>query len=156
MEKLIKDFDQTKSGFKITQEGSIIKCTNKMGQDFHIIDTTYLSQGILFHGWKGFRTAEQLKEVLEGHLKELFSQNGCKGMVIDNREMAGSFSSVNDWLANDYMPKLINMGLKNNAVVLPNNVFAKLAVEDWDRKISGFVTRNFDEVEKAVAWVKSN
>ena len=155
MEKIIKNYDETKNAFKITQDGDIIRCYNRMNQEFHFIDTSFLKEGILLHGWKGFRTADQLKEVLEGHLYEIFSKNSCSKMLIDNRNMSGSFSSVNDWLANDYMPKLVSNGLMSNAVVLPNNIFAKLAVEDWDRKINGFSTRNFDDTEKALAWLRS-
>jgi hypothetical protein len=53
------------------------------------------------------------------------------------------------------MPKLIGLGLKNNAVVLPQNIFAQLAVEDWDKKVGGFVSRNFGSVSDAINWLKS-
>ncbi|MBS2099237.1 hypothetical protein [Carboxylicivirga linearis] len=154
--EVIKDYDQSTSGLKVVKEGNIIKSYNRMGKEFHFIDTSYLSKGILFHGWIGFRTGDQIKEVLSGHLYEMFEQNKCTNMIIDNRKMEGSFSSVNDWLANDYMPSLIKLGLSNNGVVLPANVFAKLAVDDWDKKVSGFATRNFDNTEAAISWVQSN
>ncbi|MCT4647810.1 MAG: hypothetical protein N4A74_22675 [Carboxylicivirga sp.] len=156
MEKIIKDYDQTKSGFKVVQEGNIIKSYNKMGKEFHFIDLDYLKDGILLHGWIGFRTSEQLMEVLDGHFLDTFVQNNCKKMIINNTEMTGSFSAVNDWLGQEFMPKMVNSGLTHNAVVLPKNLFAELAVEDWDEKISGFASKNFGSLQDAVTWVKSN
>ncbi len=155
MEKIIKNYEETKSKIKISQEGNFIKSYNNLGNEFHFIDITYLKEGILYHGWKGFRNTDQLKEVLEGHLLDVFKKNGCKKMLINNVEMSGSFSAVNDWLANDFMPKLVNMGLSTNAVVLPSNIFAKLAVEDWDRKVEGFSTRNFGDINTALSWLRN-
>ncbi len=153
MENILKEIDQTKSGFKVVSNGDIITSISRMGKEFHFLNTKYLTNGILFHGWKGFRTAEQLTEVLETYVKENFIQHHCTKMIIDNSEMAGSFSSVNDWLSNTYMPSLVQKGLKACAVIIPSNVFAKLAVNDWDKKINGFASQNFDDLDKALAWL---
>lgn len=154
METVIKNYEQSKSGIKVVQNGKMIKSYNRMGQEFHFIDLNYLSEGILLHGWVGFRSSEQLMEVLDGHFFEVFSQNPCRKMLINNIQMTGSFSSVNDWLANDFMPKMINKGLTDNAVVLPANVFASLAVEDWDKKVGGFTTKNFKSLDEGLTWLR--
>jgi len=155
METVLKDYDQTQSGFKVVQDGKIIKSYNRMGQEFHFMDLNYLSDGIIFHGWVGFRSAEQLKEVLDGHFFDIFATNKCPKMLINNVAMTGSFSSVNDWLATDFMPRMINKGLKDNAVILPSNLFASLAVEDWDQKVGGFTTRNFKSIDEGLTWLRS-
>jgi hypothetical protein len=64
METQIKDYQQTKSGFKVVQHGDVIQSYNKMGQVFHFIDTSYLREGIYYHGWIGYRSNEQIIEVL--------------------------------------------------------------------------------------------
>ncbi len=156
METIIKDYEQTKSKFKVVQEGNMVKSYNQMGQEFHFIDLDYLKEGILFHGWVGFRSSEQLKEVLDGHFFDIFTKNGCKKMVINNVKMTGSFSSVNDWLGNEFMPKMVSKGLTDNAVVLPGNVFAQLAVEDWDQKVGGFTTKNFPTLEEGLTWIRQS
>ncbi|MFT3738026.1 MAG: hypothetical protein QM786_04660 [Breznakibacter sp.] len=154
METVIKSYEQTKSGFKVVQDGKIIKSYNRMGQEFHFMDLSYLSDGIILHGWVGFRSGEQIKEVLDGHFFDIYSKSPCKKMLINNSQMTGSFSMVNDWLANIFMPKMIDLGLKDNAVVLPANVFASLAVEDWDQKVGGFTTKNFKSLDEGLAWLK--
>lgn len=76
-------------------------------------------------------------------------------MIIENSRMSGSFNEINDWLATYFMPKMIEIGLKNNAVVLPQNIFAQLAVEEWDKKVGGFTTRNFGSVNDALNWLRT-
>ncbi len=156
MKKIIKNFDQTQSGFKIVQEGNFIKSYNRIGKAFHFIDLNYLNEGILYHGWIGFSPAEELKEVLEGHFFEIFAKNNCQKMLIENTQMTGSFSAVNQWLADYFMPKIVRRGLKDCAVVLPKNIFAQLAVKDWDEKVGGFTTKNFDNANKALTWLKQH
>lgn len=144
-----------KADFKVVRRGNIVESINKLNQVFHFIDLSYASQGIIFHGWVGYRTNDQIKDVLDGHFMKFYEQYKCKGMVIENSKMSGTFSEINDWLAGYFMPKMILLGLKNCAVVLPQNIFAQLAVEDWDKKVGGFVTRNFGTVNDALNWLKT-
>ena len=155
METKIKDFTQTQTGFKVVQNGDLIQSINKMGQVFHQIDTKYLKEGILFHGWIGYRTNDQIKEVLDGHFMELYNKHKCKKMLIENSKMTGTFASINDWLTNVFMPKMIRMGLSFNAVVFPENIFAQMAVEDWDQKVGGFHNKSFGTVNEALSWLRS-
>jgi hypothetical protein len=67
--------------------------------------------------------------------------------------MSGSFSDINNWYAMTYMPKLMNLGLKNIAVVLPDNIFAQLAVKDWTKKLRGFNVTNFASLGEALSWL---
>lgn len=154
METILKQ-PSTKEDFKVVQKDQTIESINKLNQVFHFIDLKYLSSDILFHGWIGYRTNDQIKEVLDGHFSTLHKQHKCSKMLIENTNMSGTFSGINEWLANDFMPKMIRNGLKYNAVVLPQNVFAQLAVQDWDKKVGGFTTRNFGSVKDAVSWLKT-
>jgi hypothetical protein len=156
MEKVIKD-SSSKSlhGFRVIEDGNLIKSVNRQGKTFHFIDLDYKKNGIFLHGWIDYRTNDQIKDVLDGHFIDMFRTSGCKKMLIDNRKMTGSFTGVNDWLGEYFMPKMLKMGLTANAVVLPGDIFSKLAVEDWDEKISGFVSRNFGDLNEALNWLKS-
>lgn len=157
MERLIKEVtnENPLHRFKVVQEGDIVKSINGRGKVFHFIDLSYKKEGIFFHGWIDYRTNEQIKDVLDGHFIEIYKSSGCKKMLIENTRMTGSFSGINEWLGEYFMPKMINMGLSSNAVVLPGDIFSKLAVEDWDEKVSGFVTRNFGDLNEAVGWLKA-
>ena len=154
-EKVIKEITAQKDDFKVVQKDQMIESINKLNQTFHFLDLSYAKQGIFFHGWLGYRTNDQIKQVLDGHFFNFYKQYKCRGMLIENSKMSGSFAELNDWLAGYFMPKMIALGLKNNAVVLPKNVFAQLAVEEWDKKVGGFASRNFDNVADAINWLKT-
>ena len=156
MEKVIKDVSsKSLHGFRVVEEGNLIKSLNRQGKMFHFIDNNYKKDGIFFHGWVDYRTNEQIKEVLDGHFLDMYRSSGCKKMLIENTKMTGSFSGINDWLGEYFMPKMIRMGLTANAVVLPADIFSQLAVEDWDEKVTGFVTRNFGNLNEGINWLKT-
>ena len=156
MEKVIKDISsKSLHAFKVVEDGNLIKSINRQGKMFHYIDLSFKKDGIFFHGWVNYRTNEQIKEVLDGHVLNTFRVLDCKKTLVDSTKMTGSFSGINDWLGEYYMPKLIRMGLTANAVVLPSDIFSQIAVDDWDEKIGGFVTRNFGSQNEAVNWLKS-
>lgn len=154
-EKIIKEMTGQKDDYKVVQRGDMVESINRLNQVFHYIDLSYVKQGILFHGWVGFRTTDQLKSVLDGHFMKIYQQYKCKSAIVDSTKMTGSFDEANDWMAGYFMPKLVNMGLKNVAVVLPQNIFAQLAVESWDKKVGGFASRNFGSLKDALNWLKS-
>ncbi len=155
METIIRHYTETKNGFQVIQKGNIIQSLNKLNEVFHEIDTTYLKEGIIFHGWIGYRTNDQIKEVLDGHFIELYQKYKCKKMLIENTKMTGTFADINDWLGQYFMPKMVKEGLAINAVILPFNLFAKIAVDDWDHKVGGFHSRNFDNLDKGLQWLRT-
>lgn len=155
METLIKDFTQTKNNFKVVKVGDLIQSVNKMGQVFHQIDTSYLKEGIIFIAWIGYRTNEQIKEVLDGHFMDLYLKHKCKKMIIENTKMTGTFASINDWLTTYLMPKMINNGLRYNAVIFPENIFAQLSVNDFDQKMGDFHNKNCRSLNEALTWLRS-
>ena len=154
-EKIIKEMTAQKDDYKVVQRGDMVESVNKMNQVFHYVDISYVKRGIFYQSWVGYRTTNQFKSVLEGHVYQIFEQYKCKSSLIDSTKMSGSFDEANDWLAGYYMPKLVLLGLRNVAVVLPQNVFAQLAVESWDKKIGGFTSRNFGSINDALNWLKT-
>jgi hypothetical protein len=139
--------------FRIVQRGTTVESINKLNQVFHFIDLSYAKVDIFYQGWIGYRSNEQMKRVLEGHFMKLYQQNHCRKMLIENSRMSGSFSDINNWFAMEFMPRLFKMGLKHIAVVLPQNIFAQLAVKDWSDKLKGFNNGNFESLSEALNWL---
>jgi hypothetical protein len=131
----------------------MVESVNKLNQVFHFVDLSYTKVDIFYQGWIGYRSIEQMKDVLEGHFVKLFQENPCKSMLMEGSRMSGSFSDINNWFAMTYMPKLMNLGLKNIAVVLPENIFAQLATKDWTKKLRGFNVKTFSSLSEALTWV---
>lgn len=153
-EIVLKEATNQKDDYRVVQRGDMVESVNKMNQVFHYIDLSHLKEGIIFHGWNGFRTTDQMKGVLEGHFMDIFKKNKPTRALVESTRMSGSFNEANDWLAGVFMPKLINQGLIKVAVVLPHNIFAQMAVDEWDKKIGGFTSRNFGSVNDALGWLK--
>jgi hypothetical protein len=154
-EIVLKGIIAGKDDYKVVQRGDMIESINRLNQVFHYLDLSYIKQNIFFHGWIGFRTNEQFKAVQDDHVLKLFQQFNCRNALVECTKMSGSFDEANDWLAGYYMPKLISAGLRNVAIVLPQNIFAQMAVEEWDKKVGGFTSRNFGTLNNAINWLKT-
>ena len=149
---------QTQSGFKsINKDGIIETSSGVSGHIFHTVTTSYLTEGILFHAWLGYRTDEELKEVLEKILYPILVENKCYKVLVDTSLVEGSFDGANDWLADYYMPKIITAGLRLHGMVLPADLYASLALELYQENNvkNGFDNRMFPSVEAAYAWLKT-
>jgi hypothetical protein len=151
----IKEKAVSKNGLTVIKKGNVIETYNKMQKLIHTIDLSQVGYKILIHAWIGYRTSDEFIEICEGHLYDQFKKNNCAKIQVDISKMSGSFSGVNDWMANTFMPKLVNAGFKCSSVVLPADLFAKLSAEEWESKVSGFVTRNFDNADAALTWLKT-
>lgn len=154
METVIKDFNQVKNGFKVVKNGDLIRSVNKMGQAFHTIDLSFANKGIFFHAWEGYRTNDQFIEVLQGHFFEFFTKYKNSKMLTETSKMTGTFAAANEWLTKEFTPKLIGLGVTKHAVVLASNIFAQLAAEEWEQKVSGFSNRNFGNLNDALRWLE--
>jgi hypothetical protein len=152
-EVIIREATTQINDFRIVKLGTMVESVNKLNQVFHFVDLSYTKVDIFYQGWIGYRSIEQMKDVLEGHFVKLFQENPCKSMLMEGSRMSGSFSDINNWFAMTYMPKLMNLGLKNIAVVLPENIFAQLATKDWTKKLRGFNVKTFSSLSEALTWV---
>jgi hypothetical protein len=152
-EVIIKQATSQVDDFRIVQRGSMVESVNKLNQVFHFVDLSYTKVDIFYQGWIGYRSTDQMKSVIEGHCMNLFRQNKCKKMLLENSRMSGSFNDINNWYALELMPKLFKLGLRHIAVVLPQNIFAQLAVKEWNNKIKGFNNGNFESLSEAINWL---
>jgi hypothetical protein len=152
-ELIIREAISQVNDFRIVEMGTMVESVNKLNQVFHFVDLSYTKVDIFYQGWIGYRSTDQMKDVLEGHMVKLFQQNPCKNMLMESSRMSGSFSDINNWFALTYMPKLMNLGLKSIAIVLPENIFAQLAVKEWCKKLRGFNIKTFSSLSEALTWV---
>jgi hypothetical protein len=152
-EELIKEKKQQVGGFKVVKKGPIVETVNNLGQVFHSADLSYAQAGILYHSWNGFRSNDQLRDVLDGHMMDLCRIYRCKNIIMDCTKMRGSFSDLNDWLTKIYTPKLIAAGIKSLVIVIPEDIFAHLAVKDFGKKVQGINYRSFKALSEAFNWI---
>ena len=105
--------------------------------------------------WKGYSTSEQFREGTELMLNELI-HNGCSKVLADLREMILIGMEDQKWLENRFLPRAINFGFKQIAIITPNAYFNKVAVESVSYKVDKekLTINFFDSEEEAVRWLR--
>jgi hypothetical protein len=95
---------------------------------------------------------EGLRKVME-----FSSSNPVRGAINDCLKMKGTFSMVNDFVAKEYMPRLVQNGLKAYAIVLSDDVFTKFSAEQLIQKLGENANmRFFNNKQEAQKWVESS
>lgn len=108
--------------------------------------------------WRGFLEVESLIATY------IQIGNFCKAnryvvtrAISDLSEVDGSFYRLNDWLANDLLPKMVRKyGFRYSALVKPKEICAELTLEEHISNVEGMCTsRIFDSFDHAYHWVTS-
>lgn len=150
---VIREKVQTLDGFKVIRKQNFVDTYNNLNQQMHYIDLSFAKVSIFHNGWVGFRTNTQMKEILEGHFYEFFDDYRCQNLLTDCSKMKGSFIDIVEWLTDEFMPQLGEMGLKNHSIVLPFDSFAQLTVKDWVKRSQAIKTKAFATLSEAINWL---
>jgi hypothetical protein len=67
----------------------------------------------------------------------------------------GSFDGINEWLVTNLMPRVLAMGFKAGATILPKDFFAQLALEEYQEMAKNLPYQQgyFDNLETAREWL---
>ena len=107
--------------------------------------------------WKSFSVLDkEVKESLE-KLLTFIVERKCDRQIINTGKTLGGFSEqIQDWLANDWIPRAVTAGMKYVATVIPKNAMAQLSNDYWQEVSTdiGFVTINVTSHEDDVDWLK--
>lgn len=150
---VIREKVQTLDGFKVIRKQNFIETYNNLNQQMHFIDLSFAKVGIFYNGWVGFRTNNQMKEILEGHFYEFYDDFRCPSLLTDCSKMKGSFTEIVEWLTNEFMPMMGEMGLKNHSLVLPFDSFAQLSINEWAKRSKVIKTKTFPTLSEAINWL---
>jgi hypothetical protein len=146
----------THTGITIQQKGNRIESYNSKGLLIHIIDGKESADKVAIHRWVGSVTNDEIKEIYDGHFYTFLQREKVRKILVDTSKMNGFFDGVNTWLAEYYIPKLLKIGIKHNAFLLPEEFYLHLATDDTDEGVeTPFVTHMFGSEDKALNWLKS-
>jgi hypothetical protein len=103
--------------------------------------------------WTGkFESVENftygLMEVLE-NIKEF----NAKKWLADLEKIEGDFEFAKSFIAETIVPQAMKYGLEFEALVLPNNIFGMLSVQETMQKMNHLEIRMFGNVEDAKDWL---
>jgi hypothetical protein len=77
----------------------------------------------------------------------------AKKWLADLSEIEGDFEFAKSFIAETIVPQAMSHGLQFEALVLPDNIFAMLSVQETLQKINNLEIRIFGTVDEAKQWL---
>lgn len=74
--------------------------------------------------------------------------------LVDARKIGAMDPELIEWLNSDFNPKIIELGYRRAAIIIPEDIFAKLFVQEYVEIQRDMETRYFENEDKAIAWLK--
>jgi len=154
--EVLKRSTDTKTGISVVRKGSTVETYNILNEKIHVIDSSRTQDGILIHRWFSSVSDDEIKEILGGHFVDEFIAHGCSLLLADLSHWVVSWDGINDWLRDDLMPRMYDVGLRHLAVFAAPTQEAdsnRFAAERFSAENPG-VNSSFVSEESAVAWLK--
>lgn len=141
----------------VNSDDNFIYVYNTTGRQIVEIDLRLLAQGIINDTWFGIVLDKEYIAFLEGIYYDIFTKFKLSKKLCNIKKLDSSFDGINDWFSKTYNPKLIERGLKYNALVMPEELCAQLSVAFYIEEVSSLKLENkiFDSKEEALLWLES-
>ena len=76
-------------------------------------------------------------------------------MLNDNSKVVGSWSGANNWIAQNWMPQALAMGLKRFAHIVSPGIFGQASAAEMITRVGNqFEMRLFQDIDLAKAWLR--
>ncbi len=114
------------------------------------------AQRLVYNNWQGYQTMDSIVKGANACL-EVIAQHRCARLLNDNRLVVGPWNHATDWIAQDWTPRAVALGLTHFAHVVSEESFAAMSAEMMYEKISGsFRMRIFGDFEEAKKWLSAS
>lgn len=97
-------------------------------------------------------------KVIQGYQATLnfLRENHCAHRLNDNRNIIGSWNSANDWIAANWMPQVLALGLKRFVHIVSPGIFGQASAEEMVTRVGNQLEiRLFKDLELAKACLQS-
>lgn len=121
-----------------------------------ILELSFASDvGAVVMAWKGFSGTEHFQAANE-HVLDFIKEKRARKMIADLRDMRILSLSNQQWLYQNWFPRLINAGVSYIAIVESDDYFNRLTVDNVVQKIDDKLTiKYFNAFLSARYWLKS-
>ncbi|MDJ0367641.1 hypothetical protein QMK33_21045 [Hymenobacter sp. H14-R3] len=127
--------------------------TNAFGKVFISIDYDR-ANSLIYNDWRGYQTLESIMAGANACLGEL-QQFKCPYLLNDNTNVTGPWDHAVAWIAQDWTPRAMALGLTHFAHVVSPESFAALSAEAMFTSIgTSFQMRIFGSVPAARQWLR--
>ncbi|WP_461491200.1 hypothetical protein [Pontibacter sp. HJ8] len=106
--------------------------------------------------WKGFVSSDIFRSTAL-HLLEFVTEHRITRWLSDRSHMTAILQPDQQWMAEEFIPKIIDSPLRRMANVLSSDTFKKMTMEQIIRRKSGLGSiafRDFETVAEALEWLQ--
>lgn len=123
----------------------------------HIMGEAYVTiqrkQDYIEAKWQGHITADNVVCAAQAFL-ELIRKEPCTKLLNDKSEVTGDWQEANDWLQFEWLPQVLQAGLRYIAHVYSFSMFSRLAARELQERISPRLSmKNFSVRHEAEDWL---
>lgn len=116
------------------------------------------STGIPLFRWEEYVTGETFRTSARDW-EDYIRREGCQKYIVDTQEVPAHEDSDKEWLAETWVPELIEMGVRRSAGVYRDSAIAKMDVGRIEESLSGihpdYEFRTFETQAEAYDWLVS-
>ena len=120
---------------------------NSFGKAFYDKNTAMVHES-----YDGVVNPELAVEVIQS-VKDFGVDNKIKGDIINLTKVSGTFTGINDYLAKEFFPVLIERGCVAFAMILSKDVFVEFAANSLVKKLGAAEVQLFNSLEEGTKWV---
>lgn len=105
--------------------------------------------------WNGFLSSQEFREAIEVCLRMMDEYRPLRWLG-DNRKLRAIRQADQDWFVSYVVPELAASTIRRNAVLVSEDLFNKMAVEQIIKRadnLGDMVVKEFDDKEDAMAWL---
>lgn len=108
------------------------------------------------YAWKNFINFETHTKLLE-KIYDFTKEHGCTKNLVDMRSMKVLPNDVQIWVAKNWMPKIVQIGMKNIALIDTESTIARMSLKKVEQilplKEGDIIYKYFDNIEEARNWL---
>ena len=125
----------------------------KPNGDVFLLAERMLGNTYIFARWTGRQTLETVREGGNYYL-EMIKQQPCDKLLNSHTELIGPWDIANDWIVQEWTPKVRALGLRYMAQVLAPGVYGRMSFHQLHQRIDDdFEIKMFEDEESAREWL---
>ena len=116
------------------------------------LKTFHDSKGFIYVAWLGYLTVDQIKNGCELILT-LVQESETHLMMVDHRSMNGTWSQSLKWLETNFMPRLLNAGIKKIAFIYSKDPATQYSLNRFLELNDEYQAQVFTNKKAAESWL---
>jgi hypothetical protein len=125
----------------------------KANGDIYLIAERMPDNSYIHARWIGIQTLETVMEGGKFYLKMLL-EKPCEKLLNDHHELIGPWNVANEWIVNEWTPKVRMMGLHYMAQVMAPGIYGQMSFQQLHQRIDDkFEIMMFNDEVTASMWL---